>query len=755
MDRNGGRKTGWLWVVLCGACTAALAAWLVKRGQDVLDSASLLIALPALFGTLGAAYMALVTLRVQPPDTAALAALLARQVKIAETRERTRLLGDVSKPIDVGFTLRPAPAHNADGANPQGSLTGVVDYYRRLRPGRLVITGAPGSGKTVLAIELLLALIKNRRERDPVPVRMSLASWTRMPTAAATPHDIGDAVRLWMRQHLMDTFQLSRVAATALVEDGLILPILDGLDEMDPGDGDTPRARRAMQELDAYRDGTDRASMILTSRSAAYNALGTHARDTARVEITPVSAARARAFIRAHIDDPTRWRDVLRELSTAPTGPLAQGLSTPWRLTMAVTLYEQRDPTTGNHSHDPADLLAPSLTTPDAVRDHLVELFLQHAATGHPPPPGRMTPRQVHARLHVLARYLEDNMSGARIIRGRTLSGIDLIPHELWPLAGNRRIRAAQVLLHLVIAIVMISIILWHLGSYHWITWDSSSWSHELFREDISQTRLFFVFLGTVAPIVLLGMLRSWFGVWPSPHRLTSPHLRTRRDRRRASIALAAGATAGYLAVVAVGAIFVIAVTTDGFAQFWDESRRFTQTPEGDYVTEYRRRYQWRQMWKQVEAVAPSLGVTVGIPAGIFFGLVAGVFRSRVSEVGDPRRLVRDDFVVTLTTALTIGFSVCLSLKFGDWIDPERATTNATSWLGAVAAVAVALASASVGVRYVVFLMFTRLGPRRLPWRLGRFLHWATQAGIMRTAGTAYQFRHRELQDWLAHRPAP
>ncbi|WP_406498988.1 NACHT domain-containing protein [Streptomyces sp. NBC_00846] len=268
---------------------------------------------------LWSAYMALATLRVQAPDTSALAAKLAGHVTLAETRERTRLLGNVGTPIDVRFNLRPAPAHNAAGADPHGSLSGVIDYYRRLRPGRLVITGAAGSGKTVLAIELLLALVENRGPRDPVPVRMSLASWTRMPTATTT-RDTGDAVRMWMRRHLMEAFGLSRAAATALVEDGLILPVLDGLDEMDGGGGSGPRARRAMQELDAYRYGRPRAGMILTSRSAAYDALGahTHARDTARVEITPVSAASARVFICAHVQDPDRWQCAMRRLVLSP-----------------------------------------------------------------------------------------------------------------------------------------------------------------------------------------------------------------------------------------------------------------------------------------------------------------------------------------------------------------------------------------------------------------------------------------------------
>ncbi|GCD32898.1 SARP family transcriptional regulator [Streptomyces chrestomyceticus JCM 4735] len=52
--------------------------------------------------------------------------------------------------------------------------------------------------------------------------------------------------------------------------------------------------------------------------------------------------------------------------------------------------------------------------------------------------------------------------------------------------------------------------------------------------------------------------------------------------------------------------------------------------------------------------------------------------------------------------------------------------------------------------RYAVFLICAR---GKLPWRLGAFLDWCCAAGLMRLSGTAYQFRHRELQQWLSAHP--
>ncbi|MFK4227903.1 hypothetical protein [Streptomyces sp. NPDC019890] len=82
-----------------------------------------------------------------------------------ERAARKQLLGDHDHPIDVQFDLLPAPCHNAEGAGTSGQLQKIVDYYRDLRPGRLVITGAPGSGKMVLRRRTP----PHRRHRLPVP----------------------------------------------------------------------------------------------------------------------------------------------------------------------------------------------------------------------------------------------------------------------------------------------------------------------------------------------------------------------------------------------------------------------------------------------------------------------------------------------------------------------------------------------------------------------------------------------------------
>jgi hypothetical protein len=76
--------------------------------------------------------------------------------------------------------------------------------------------------------------------------------------------------------------------------------------------------------------------------------------------------------------------------------------------------------------------------------------------------------------------------------------------------------------------------------------------------------------------------------------------------------------------------------------------------------------------------------------------------------------------------------------------------------VGVVFGLAVGLAAVLVcsdsWVRYIIGQV-SATALRRLPPRLGRFLSWAQDSGLLRVSGATCQFRHRELQEWLSPRP--
>jgi hypothetical protein len=64
------------------------------------------------------------------------------------------------------------------------------------------------------------------------------------------------------------------------------------------------------------------------------------------------------------------------------------------------------------------------------------------------------------------------------------------------------------------------------------------------------------------------------------------------------------------------------------------------------------------------------------------------------------------------------------------------------------------IADGLCGWRYLGLLISTRRWSSRwLPWRLGHFLTWCYDAGLLRIANIGYQFRHGEIQDFLLTHP--
>ncbi|MGY0055003.1 NACHT domain-containing protein [Streptomyces sp. LZ34] len=622
--------------------------------------------------------------RWQDSDAAGLADRLAADVTRTETAAWRGLLGGSDRTIDVPFVHRPAPAHEASGAAGAGTLREVAVYYRRLRPGRMVVTGAPGAGKTVLAVHLMLLLLQDRAPGDAVPVRLPLAGFD--PGRHRPEHTLEE----WIAAHLTATYQLRRRAATALVAARKILPVLDGLDEMDadPEPGFASRAARALEAVNAYQQGTTKGGIVLTCRTTAYSALEAlrvWAQDAARIELQSLDAAIAWDFLTSRVTDTVRWEGVLDALVANPAGPLARGLSTPWRLTLAATVYEQRDPDTGTHPRHPDELLDSALNTPEKVRDHLLGLFIPSAARTAAGSRAH-DPACVRAWLTTLARYLDHNATTGRTLGGQALPSTDILLDRLWPLADYRWIRVAVTALTVPVTLAVTIV---------GLVWNPP------FPP---------LLIPLIAPAVLA--LRAWVGPqikrsspMTAPHRLALGIARDVADSFMwsfvffAFLALLGGFLAGLNAQsellhgLAIGFLFA---------------------PLGIYFS--------------ILAEARfRVRLVVGIVTGCAFGLYAWL-----GSFFELEGLLANG----LGSGLRIGVEIGLQVGF----------------IAGVAFGAMALfVSGEAGLWYVALLLSTRQGSGRwLPWRLARFLDWCCNAGLMRPAGIAYQFRHRELQDFLA-----
>jgi hypothetical protein len=146
------------------------------------------------------------------------------------------------------------------------------------------------------------------------------------------------------------------------------------------------------------------------------------------------------------------------------------------------------------------------------------------------------------------------------------------------------------------------------------------------------------------------------------------------------------------------------------------------------------------------------------------FGLAAGMddLQQTAARPSDAMRqvLIRD-LIITAVVGLAFGLAVGSSVgSVGGWASGLTA--------GLMAGLAMGLASGLTGgllvglgespwPRYLLaVLALARI--KAFPVRPARFLDWAYDAGLLRLAGTAVQFRHRDLQTRLTtpaqHTPA-
>lgn len=181
--RRSARLIGAVGALAIAASGAFAVRQLLHGGLEAADIAGLL-GLP-----LGVAELVLAVLALRKPiegNDAELArvwtATLVGQVKAGEGAVWRQLLGDDTRRINLAYDLHPATARpataptagrlTADGPA-AAALPDIVTYYRATRPLRLVITGAAGAGKTVLALELAVA--QTQIQPTPWPVSRTRA----------------------------------------------------------------------------------------------------------------------------------------------------------------------------------------------------------------------------------------------------------------------------------------------------------------------------------------------------------------------------------------------------------------------------------------------------------------------------------------------------------------------------------------------------------------------------------------------------
>ena len=199
--------------------------------------------------------------------------------------------------------------------------------------------------------------------------------------------------------------------ATALLANELIIPVLDGLDDLPPA------ARGlAITKINDALPSCQR--LVVTSRTTHWqqavrpaHGTGSQLDAAAVIQLCPLDGGTAAQHLRARAGGPAaagRWQPVIAALERP--GPLAQALSSPLMIELALAACM---PAPG--TPDPARLCA--LTSREAIEHHLLDAFTAAACRPGPDRPARdrRRVRQGEKWLMLLARHLDDHIRSDRL----------------------------------------------------------------------------------------------------------------------------------------------------------------------------------------------------------------------------------------------------------------------------------------------------------------------------------------------------
>ena len=291
----------------------------------------------------------------------------------------------------AGWPVPPSGGTWATGPDGLAGTGGeLVDVLARVPTGRLVVLGEPGAGKTMLMVRLVLDLLARRTSGGPVPFLASVASWNPMDQ------------ELWewlSGQLLVDHPALASpppdgiaepTQAAALLAAGLILPILDGLDEI-PGQVRGPAISRIN---DALRSGEQ---VVVTCRTQHYRdavrpdgGVEVTLRAAAAIQLRPLDADTVRGYLCDDAGGPiakARWAPVLALLGSESLA--GQALTTPLMVGLARTIYNPRPGELVGELRNPDELCNPALADRTAVESLLFDAFIPAAYRLGPRSDGR------------------------------------------------------------------------------------------------------------------------------------------------------------------------------------------------------------------------------------------------------------------------------------------------------------------------------------------------------------------------------
>ncbi len=258
------------------------------------------------------------------------------------------------------------------------SITGVFDAAQHT----LLVLGEPGAGKTTTVLELARDLITRVRASaaEPAPVVFALSTWR------GQHKNLAD----WMTAELGLRYQVPKRVAQTWLEEGRLVLILDGLDEVA-----SEHRAACVAAINAFEHEHHPPGLAVTCRVVEYDALATKLRLRSAICLQPLTPEQIDRYFRAagpgldHLRTALRTDESLRELARSP-------------LMLCVMTMAWRGP---------AETAAPFGVSENSerVRNRLFGAYVTAALNRHGKAAGTYAPDKTIGWLGWLARRMKEN----------------------------------------------------------------------------------------------------------------------------------------------------------------------------------------------------------------------------------------------------------------------------------------------------------------------------------------------------------